>query len=218
MAIGGLVNVMGTRMKLFGSPFSPYVRKARVLLKEKNIPCDFVVADPWPADSTIPNMNPLGKVPVLQIGPENYLYDSALVLHYLDNLDGKPLPPRDAAGYWQSQWWQVLGNGIIDATVARVLETRRPVDKQMPDKMRREKARIARAFVAAEAAFHGGKFLVGRKFTLADLVVGVAFHYIDFRYPHDWRAGRPRLKAWFKGIAARRSFDETLPPGFAPVH
>ena len=60
-------------MKLFGSPFSPYVRKVRVLVKEKNIPCEFVVEDPWPAESRIPDMNPLGKVPVLQIGHDNYL-------------------------------------------------------------------------------------------------------------------------------------------------
>jgi Glutathione S-transferase, N-terminal domain len=60
-------------MKLFGSPSSPYVRKARVLLKEKSIDCEFVIEDPWPAESKIPSMNPLGKVPVLQIGPDNYL-------------------------------------------------------------------------------------------------------------------------------------------------
>jgi glutathione S-transferase len=205
-------------MKLYGSPFSPYVRKVRVLLAEKKIPCEFVIADPWPADSTVPNMNPLGKVPVLQIGPGNYLYDSALVLHYLDNLEGKPLPPQDAAGYWQAQWWQVLGNGIIDATIARLLELRRPEDKQMPEKMQREEARIARAFAAAERACKRRRFLVGAKFSLADLAFGVACQYVDLRYPHDWRAGHPRLKAWFGEIAARESFEETLPPGFAPVH
>ena len=136
-------------MKLYGSPFSPYVRKARVLLKEKNIPCEFVIEDPWPAESKIPSMNPLGKVPVLQIGPDNHLFESVLIVHYLDNLDGRPLPPADAAGYWQSQWWQALGNGMIDATIARVLESRRPADKQMPEKTQREEARIARAFATA---------------------------------------------------------------------
>jgi glutathione S-transferase len=204
-------------MKLFGSPFSPYVRKARVLLVEKNIECEFVVEDPWPAESRIPAMNPLGKVPVLQIGPEKFLFESVLVTHFLDNLDGKPLQPKDAAGYWQSQWWQALGNGMLDATIARVLETRRPADKQMPEKMQREEARIARAFATADNAYGGGRFLVGSKFTLADLVMGVACQYIDLRYPHDWRGQHPRLRQWFAGIAARPCFVETLPPGFVPL-
>lgn len=201
-------------MKLYGSPFSPYVRKVRVLLKEKNITCEFVVVDAWAADNGIAARNPLGKVPVLQIGPDNHLFESALVVHYLDSLDGKPLQPKDAAGYWQSHWWQALGNGMIDATVARVLETRRPEDKQMPEKMQREEARIARAFAAADQAYRDGTFLVESKFSLADLVLGVACQYIDLRYAHDWRAKHPRLKRWFDRIAGRKSFEETLPAGF----
>jgi glutathione S-transferase len=156
-------------------------------------------------------------VPVLQIGPDRFLFESVAVTHYLDHLDGKPLQPADAAAYWQSQWWQALGNGMIDAVIARVLETRRPADKQMPEKMQREEARIARAFDAAEHEFAGGTFLAGGRFTLADLVMGVACQYIDLRYPHDWRSRYPRLKQWFSGVAARPSFTGTLPPGFTPV-
>ena len=204
-------------MKLYGAPFSPYARKARVLVIEKKIACDFVVDDPWSTESRIPAMNPLGKVPVLQIGLENFLFESELVVHYLDHLDGKPLPPRDAPGYWQSQWWQAVGNGMIDATIARVLETRRPADKQMPGKMEREEARIARAFATAAGAYRDGQFLVGPKFSLADLVLGVAFQYIDIRYPHDWRSRHPTLAKWFAGIARRPSFMQTIPPGFTPV-
>ena len=125
-------------MKLYGSPTSPYVRKARVLIKEKNIPCEFVIEDPWPEDSAIPHRNPLGKVPVLEIAADSYLFESVFVTHYLDHLDGKPLQPKAPAGYWQSQWWQALGNGIIDAVIARILETRRPADKQWTDKLARE--------------------------------------------------------------------------------
>ena len=60
-------------MKLYGSPFSPYARKARVLIIEKNIQCEFVAEDPWTADTAIPAMNPLGKVPVLELAPGNWL-------------------------------------------------------------------------------------------------------------------------------------------------
>jgi glutathione S-transferase len=201
-------------MKLYGSPTSPYVRKARVLISEKNIPCEFVVEDPWPEDSAIPRRNPLGKVPVLEIAPDSYLFESVFVTHYLDCLDGKPLQPKDAAGYWQSQWWQALGNGIIDAVIARIMETRRPAEKQWADKLAREESRVHRATKTAESAFKGGQYLVGKSFTMADLVMAVALQYVDFRYPHDWRSAASKLARWHAGIASRRSFEETLPPGF----
>ena len=201
-------------MKLYGSPTSPYVRKARVLISEKKLRVEFVHEDPWPADSRIPSRNPLGKVPALEIEPGNYLFDSTLVVHYLDHVDGKTLTPRDAAGYWQTQWWQALGNGILDAAVARVLETRRPEDKRMDDKVEREQDRIHRATSTAEGRFRGGSYLVGSRFTLADLVLGVAMQYVDFRYAHDWRSKCPKLAEWHEGIVARPSFQETVPPGF----
>jgi len=201
-------------MKLYGSTTSPYVRKARVLAREKNLPCEFVVSDPWPDDSPIIAKNPFSKVPVLEIGPDNYLFESALVVHYLDNVDGKPLTPKDPAGYWQAQWWQALGNGIIDAGIARILEIRRPEDKQMPEKIAREEKRIQRAIDLAAGAFKGGEFLVGGRFSLADLVLGVGLQYTDFRYPHGWRSGHPALARWLAGIAGRPSFTQTLPPGF----
>ena len=204
-------------MKLYGSPASPYARKVRVLIKEKHLPCEFVVEDPWPADSLIPSRNPLGKVPVLEIGSGSYLFESVQVVHYLDNVDGKSLMPKDAAGYWQAQWWQALGNGIIDAAVARVLESRRPPEKQMPEKLAREEARVHRAVSVGENAFKGDDFLVGNRYTLADLVLGVALQYTDFRYPHDWRSQAPKLARWHAGITKRRAFEETLPPGFTPV-
>jgi glutathione S-transferase len=203
-------------MKLYGSPASPYVRKARVLILEKKMACEWISEDPWPADSRIPERNPLGKVPALEIEPGNYLFESPLIVHYLDHIDGKSLTPKDAAGYWQTQWWQALAQGMLDAAVARILETRRPEDKQMPEKMEREEARIHRAIAAAEGRFKGGPFLVGKKLSLADLTIGVALQYIDFRYPHDWRAKARNLAAWHTGILARKSFQETLPPGFTP--
>ena len=203
-------------MKLYGSATSPYVRKARVLIGEKKLPVQFVNEDPWPADSPIPTRNPLGKVPALEIERGSYLFESVLVVHYLDHVDGKTLTPKDPAGYWQAQWWQALGNGVVDAAVARVLEMRRPEDKQMPEKLEREEARIQRAVASAEARFAGATFLVGNRFTLADLIFGVALQYVDFRYPHDWRSQAPKLAKWHAAVSERKSFQETLPPGFTP--
>ena len=201
-------------MKLYGSPNSPYARKIRVLIKEKSLPVEFVLEDPWAEDSPLAARNPFSKVPVLEVGPDNYLFESIFIAHYLDNLDGDPLQPRNAEGYWHAQWWQALGNGIIDAVIARLLETRRPPEKQWQDKMAREEKRVRRAIDLAEQAFRGDRFLVGSAFTMADLVMGVAMQYVDFRLPHDWRLRHPKLARWHAGIVSRRSFEETLPPGF----
>lgn len=202
-------------MKLYGSPTSPYVRKARVLIHEKNMPVEFVVEDPWIEDSPIILKNPLSKVPALEIGADSYMFESQLVVHYLDHVDGKSFTPRDPAGYWQSQWWQALGQGIIDAGIARILEMRRPEDKQMPEKIVREEKRIARAIDLAEKTIkENSEFLLGNRFGLADIAIGVALQYTDFRYPHDWRSRAPKLAKWLAGVAARPSFEETLPPGF----
>ncbi|HZN22863.1 MAG TPA: glutathione S-transferase N-terminal domain-containing protein [Burkholderiales bacterium] len=203
-------------MKLYGSPTSPYVRKARVVIHEKKVPCEWVSEDPWVQDSPIPRRNPLGKVPALEIEPNNYLFESMLIVHYLDHVDGKSLTPKDAAGYWQAQWWQALAQGMIDAAVARVLESRRPEDRRMPEKIAREEARIHRAIAAAEQRFNGDPYLVARRLSLADLMMGVALQYIDFRYAHDWRSEAPKLARWHGNVTARRSFVETLPPGFEP--
>jgi glutathione S-transferase len=202
-------------MKLYGSLTSPYVRKARVLIHEKNMPVEFIVEDPWVEDSPIIIKNPLSKVPALEIGTDSYMFESVLVVHYLDHADGKSFTPRDPAGYWQSQWWQALGQGIIDAGIARVFETRRPEEKQMPEKMAREEQRIGRAIDLAEKTMkEGSEFLLGNRFGLADIVMGVAMQYTDFRYTHDWRSRAPKLAKWLAGVAARPSFEETLPPGF----
>ena len=203
-------------MKLFGSPTSPYVRKARVLIEEKNLPVEFVVEDPWVDNSPIIEKNPLSKIPVLEIAPNDFIFESVLVVHFLDHVDGRSFTPRDPVGYWEAQRWQSLGNGIIDAAIARVLETRRPEDKQMPEKLAREEGRIQRAIALAEANHKGGEFLVGSRYSLADLILGVALQYVDFRYPHDWRSRSPKLTAWHAAIAARPAFVKTLPPGFMP--
>ncbi|HEX4329803.1 MAG TPA: glutathione S-transferase N-terminal domain-containing protein [Burkholderiales bacterium] len=202
-------------MNVYGSILSPYVRKVRIMLLEKKLAFEFKVHDAWAPDSEIPKLNPLGKVPVLEIAPGQFLFESPLIFRYLQEQgESTLLPPATGEQRWRAEWWQALGNGIIDATVARVLETRRPPDKQMPEKMQREEARIARALAAAQQAATADEFLAGPAFGVADLVFGVALQYLDIRYPHDWRSQVPALQAWFDSTVARPSFEQTLPPGF----
>lgn len=200
-------------MKLYGSLTSPYVRKLRVLVQEKDIACEFVVENPHDAGSSIPHLNPLGKVPVLQLDNNEVLFESTLLVDYLDGLAGAPLMPAKGPARVQALRWHALGQGMLDATVARLMEMRRPADKQISEVITRQEEKIARALRFAEAAAGGEAYLVEDRFGVADIALGVALEYLDFRHPHDWRARHPRLAQWLAGIGARPSFLATRPPG-----
>lgn len=200
-------------MKLYGSLTSPYVRKARVLLREKNLSCEFIVADAWAADSPIPPLNPLGKVPVLVLDNGEALFDSPVIIEYLDSLKAPALLPASGEARWHALRWEALADGIQDAVATRFLEMRRPAPQQSAENIQRQEGKIARALEYAERHLGNGPWLMSDHFTLADLAVAVALEYTDFRYPHDWRSRHPRLGAWHAGIGARPAFVETLPPG-----
>lgn len=200
-------------MKLYGSLTSPYVRKLRVLLQEKGIACEFVVENPHDAGSSIPHLNPLGKVPVLQLDNNEVLFESTLLVDYLGGLGGAPLMPVNGPARVQALRWHALGQGMLDATVTRLMETRRPAEKQIAEVIARQEEKIARALSFAEVAAGGGAYLIEDRFSVADIALGVALEYLDFRHPHDWRARHPRLAKWLVGIGARPSFLATRPPG-----
>jgi glutathione S-transferase len=109
--------------------------------------------------------------------------------------------------------WQALADGLLEAVIARLLEGRRPIVQQSSDQIALQESRVAAALAYASARMTGEPFLLENRFTLADLALAVALEYIDFRYPHDWRAQHPRLAFWLAGISARPSFAETVPPG-----
>ena len=232
-------------MKLYGSLTSPYVRKLRVLLREKGVACEFVQADAWAADSPVPRLNPLGKVPVLERDDGSALYDSPVILEYLDSLKAPALLAPAGEERWAMLRLQALADGILDATVTRLLESRRPSPQQSPENIRRQEEKIARGLAFAdsmpkgEAATAsdlmsgrtseasrasesargprldpiGEAYLLQNRFSIADLCLGVALEYVDFRYPHDWRGKHPRLALWLAGISTRPAFAETVPPG-----
>lgn len=200
-------------MKLYGSLTSPYVRKVRILIREKNLACEFVVADAWAADSPIPALNPLGKVPALALDTGDVLFDSPVIVEYLDSLKAPVLLPVSGAARWETLRWQALADGMLDATVSRLLELRRPAEQQSAENVRRQEDKIARSIEYTEQRLSRESWLMENRFTLADLVMAVALEYIDFRYPHNWRGRHARLAQWLAGVSARPSLIETRPPG-----
>jgi glutathione S-transferase len=199
-------------MKLYGSLTSPYVRKVRVLIAEKEIDCEFVVADPTAPNSPVPVHNPLGLVPVLVHDDGSALFDSPVILEFMDSMIAPALIPAVGEARWGVLRWAALADGLLDQTVARTMELRRPPAQQSAEVNQRREQKIARALAFAEQRLSPGAHIAEGRLTLADIAMGVALEYIDLRYPHDWRARHPRVAAWHAGIAVRPAFASTRPP------
>lgn len=200
-------------MRLYGSVTSPYVRKARIVLKEKGVPFEFVQTHPSEAGSPVPGINPLGKIPVLVRDDGEAVYDSLVIAEYVDAIgSGERLFPPQGDARWTVLRWQAFGQGMIDATVARMVETRRPPEKQLPNTIAHQEGKIAAALKYADSMVKGKSRLVGNQLTMADVALGTALEYLDLRFNSAWRTQYPRLVEWLASVAERPSFVETQPP------
>jgi glutathione S-transferase len=204
-------------MKLYVSLTSPYARKVRMVVAERGLDCPVVPAELRAEASPVQRLSPLGKVPLLELDDGTALYDSPVIVEYLDahpDAKGQPVLPSVGPARWAALRWQALADGCADAAVARMFELRRPAEQQAPSSIAWEERRIARALDAMDAgatAARGG-FLVDDRVSIADLAVASALGYIDLRYAHPWRERHPALAAWFASIGARPAVRETAPP------
>ena len=201
-------------MKLYSSPTSPYVRKVRIALVEKKIECDLIDASPWVEDSPVPQFNPLGKVPVLVLDDGTALYDSRVIVEYLDTVSPVsrliPEPNRQRIAVRR---WEALADGICDAAVAMVREKLRPAKQQSPDALARNHDKVVRGVQALAIELGEEAWCNGEGYSLADIATGCALAYLDLRHPTiDWRADYPNLLKLFDKLAKRASFAETAPP------
>lgn len=203
-------------MKLIGSTTSPYVRKVRVVLAEKKLDCEFVTEDVWAAQTTITESNPLGKVPCLIMEAGEAIYDSRVIVEYLDTLSpvGKLIPAvgRERA---EVKTWEAMADGVLDAAILARLEATwagRTKAQRSPAWIERQLGKV-RATVTAMGQGLGDKpFCAGIYLSLADIAVGVALGYIDFRFPEiDWRTGNPNLLKLYDKLMLRPSFADTRP-------
>ncbi len=196
-------------MKLYASLTSPYARKVRICLIEKGLDYEFIVELPSDPAATVVRLNPLGKVPLLQCDDGEVVFNSPMIVEYIDTLEGVALIPT-AAKRLYVQRWHALGDGIIDAVVARMLELRRGTEHQDAAVIQKQEAKVGAALSFADGHYQGGEFLESAQFSLADIALAVALEYIDFRYPHDWRLNYPRLTQWLSNIRQRPSFQTTV--------
>lgn len=200
-------------MKLIGSLTSPYVRKVRIALIEKNLPYEFANEPPWSFDTRVPAYNPLGKVPALVTDDGATLFDSNVLIDYIELIAPIPaLQASDRRAALELRQLVVLTDGITEAGIAILLEGRRPADKQYAEWVARQRGKIERGLKALEDRAQGKIWLHGEAFSAADIAAGCMLFWLDFRIADlDWRATFPALRALAANLGQRPSFQHTVP-------
>jgi glutathione S-transferase len=193
-------------MKLLGSSRSPYVQKCRIMLVEKGV--SFAYEEVAPTHAEVMGGNPLGKIPTLIRDDGRGLYDSSVIVDYVDGVGGAPsLIPTEFESRIEVRRWEALGDGIMDAIVAIAHENRAPVEQRRgPDYFARFERKIDAGVAAMEHDLGAKPFCFGPAITLADVACASALLYLDRVMPElNWRAKHPVLAQHFARLQERPS-------------
>ncbi len=203
-------------MKLIGALTSPYVRKVRIVLAEKKLDYQFELEDVW-NESGILKANPLGKVPCLVLEGGEAVFDSRVIVEYVDTRSPvSRLIPDSGRGRTEVRTWEALADGLIDAALLARLEATwagREDGQRCQAWIERQMSRVHSALAAMSTGLGDKPWCSGIHLTLADIAVGCALGYLDFRFPHiAWRDTCPNLAKLAEKLNARQSFVDTRPP------
>tara|TARA_A100001037_G_scaffold84233_3_gene76337 strand:- start:9755 stop:10414 length:660 start_codon:yes stop_codon:yes gene_type:complete len=203
-------------LKLRYNPMSPYIRKVTVMIAETGLEdkVERVLTHPWTENSDISAVNPLGKVPALELEDGTSLYDSLVICDYLDTLhDGPKMIPNSGMERWLVLRCHALGMGVTDAAALHLFERRRQEGQQSPGWIERQWRAVTRGLDQAEQEVD--------EFTdqldLGQICIACAIGLVDFRNPDcGWRDTRPNLSTWWDKMMARPSFADTVPYDWVP--
>lgn len=200
-------------MKLLGTNTSPYVRKARLVLLEKNIPHTYLVDAPREPGSQVVRANPLARIPALILDDDTCVFDSVVITEYADTLNDTPIliPRNDALARMRVKRWEALADGIMDSAVVVRNEVLRPQAAQDASIIVRHNDAITRALAHIAEQLGSHPWCAGATISLADLALVSALIYLDLRQAdRDWRTVHPNLGAWFARMSERDSVKATL--------
>ena len=206
---------MSKSIRLLASLTSPYVRKVRIVMAEKRIDYHLELEDVWAPDTRINEANPLGKVPCLIMEDGGAVFDSRVICEYLDGMTpvAKLIPPsgRERA---EVRTWEALADGVIDAAIlVRLEQTQRPPEQQGKGWIERQMGKVHAGVAAMSRGLGEKSWCNGQAYSLADIAVGCALGYLDFRFGSiGWRGKYPGLGRHYEKLAARPSFVDTQPP------
>ena len=203
-------------MKLIGSNTSPYVRKVRVVLAEKKLDYQFVEENVWADDTAISASNPLGKVPCLIMEGGEAVFDSRVIVEYLDTLSpvGKLIPAlgRERA---EVKTWEALADGVVDAAILARLEriwAHRQEGERSQAWIDYQLRKVNDGLKAMSQGLGDKPFCSGIHLSLSDIAVGCALGWLEFRFPEiAWRSEYPNLGKLMDKLMQRPSFADTKP-------
>lgn len=206
-----------THMKLIGTTTSPFVRKVRIVMAEKKLDFQFIEEDVLSPTTRIGDFNPLGKVPCLVMEGGEAVFDSRVIVEYLDTLSpvGKLIPPSGRERV-EVKTWEALADGLMDAAVLARMEQvwpGRTPEQRCQSWIDRQLGKIDAALTSMSQGLGEKPFCHGIHFSLADVALGCALGYLDFRFPEvDWRKHHPNLTKLYDKLSQRQSFQDTRPP------
>ena len=201
-------------MKLIGATASPFVRKVRMVMAEKRIDYEFVLENPYDPASRVPEYNPLGKIPTLVMDDGGAVFDSRVIVEYLDTITpvNKLIPPSGRTRV-EVRCWEALADGICEAAILARLEANRPIkEQQSPEWIARQMHKVDLGLEAASRGLADKPWCSGGTHSLADIATASTLGYLDFRFAQiDWRGSYPNLARLAEKLFKRQSFIDTQP-------
>jgi len=201
-------------MKLLASLASPYTRKVRIFLAEKKIECDLELVDVGPIDNPVNAHNPLGKIPTLVLDDGTALYDSRVIVEFLDGASPiAQLIPEERRERIAVHRWEALADGVTDAGILVRSESLRDKKERSKAWTDKQVARMKRGMAQMSADLGERALCHGDKYSLADIAVGCCLGWLGFRKPGevDWHAEYPVLALHYARMMERPAFADTVP-------
>lgn len=201
-------------MKLLASLASPYTRKVRVVLAEKKIDCELELVDVQPVDNPVNAHNPLGKVPTLLLDDGTPLFDSRVIVEFLDaRAPINRLIPDETRERIAVRRWEALADGVLDAGLLVRYESLRDKKERSKTWTEKQVARMHRAMALMSKELENRSWCHGDRYSLADIAVGCCMGWLDFRKPGEvnWDADYPVVERHYRKLMERAAFADTVP-------
>jgi glutathione S-transferase len=200
-------------MKLLSSPASPYTRKVRIVLAEKKIECELETVDVNPAENPVNTHNPLGKIPTLLLDDGSALYDSRVIVEFLDGKSPiSRLIPEELRDRVAVRRWEALADGVLDAGLLVRYESLRPKKEQSAAWSAKQLGKVTRGIDLLAADLGARTWCHAERYSLADIALGCCLGWLAFRHPSiDWRGEHASLARHFERVMSRPAFADTVP-------
>ena len=198
-------------MKLYIATPSPFARKARVFLLEKQIPHEIIIDNPWQPESRVKDLNPLAKIPTLALNDGRVIHDSKVIFEYLE-LEKPGHLPKEKHEKIIHRLAEVVADGICDAVVMTFLENQRPEGSRSEFWLSRQADKIRAGVNELEQTILPSGRFTALDMGLAEIATVCTLGYLDLRYPsYDWRGDSPNLLKLYDRLIQRDSFQQTVP-------